>query len=117
MDEDYGYDDCGWERDDDYNVFEENCLDADRAAGEFEEPGPDDGAGYCRSCDEWHDDLEAGLCFECGSLSECERCGGPEDDSCMGCPEYARKASKMDPGGVYSAAGECIGRTDEPILY
>lgn len=24
------YDDAAWERDDDYNVFEENCLDQDR---------------------------------------------------------------------------------------
>lgn len=39
MDEDFGYD-C-YERDDDYNVFEENCLDADRMAGEYEDGPPE----------------------------------------------------------------------------
>ena len=49
MDEDYGYE--PWDRDDDYNVFEENCLDADRWAGEYE----DDLAGS-DAFEDWRDD-------------------------------------------------------------
>jgi len=48
MDEDYGYD--AWDRDDDYNVFEENCLDADRAAGEYDDLAGSD------AFEDWRDD-------------------------------------------------------------
>jgi hypothetical protein len=55
------WDDFGceaWERDDDYNVFEEACLDADRAAGEFDDFVTDAVTGDDFPCDTCYDDCE-----------------------------------------------------------
>jgi len=108
MDDDYGYE---YDEGSDIDNWE-----AEQVFQDHEGEEPEEGVGYCRGCDDWNDLID-GLCMECEQADPCDSCGAPFDDSCMGCPEYARKASKADPGGVYNAAGECIGRTDEPILY
>ncbi len=93
-------DDCGYEYDEgsDLDNWEDEQVFQDGVAEAYGEEREEFTAD-----EEYDEDEDA-------SDDPCDDCGGPMDDSCMGCGEYARKASLMDPSGVYNSAGECIGR-------